>query len=140
MRLAELVATRAGLPAGSGITLDAIWANAEPRRLKALFSALAQVGTPYRYTGNEPGGFDCSGLTSFSWAAAGVKIPRISGDQINAASPRAQAQLLPGDLVWHPGHIMMYVGIGQIIVDSPQTGKTVTVRPWARASRFGSPI
>jgi cell wall-associated NlpC family hydrolase len=140
MRLAELVATRAGLPAGSAATLDASWANADPRRLTAVYSALAQVGTPYRYGANEPGGFDCSGLTSFAWGAAGVKIPRISGDQINAASPRSPEQLLAGDLVWRPGHIMMYVGIGQIVVDSPQTGKLVQVRQWGRTSRYGSPI
>ncbi len=139
-RLAELVVGRIGTAAGTVDALDAAWANTEVRRLVAVYSALAQVGTPYRYSGNEPGGFDCSGLTSFAWAAAGVKLPRTSTDQINAAKPRSPGQLLPGDLVWRPGHIMMYLGIGQLVVDSPQTGKTVRIRDWGRTSRYGSPI
>ena len=137
--------TLAGLVAGrlqklSVDQVDLAWASAEPRRMMALYAALAQVGTNYRYTGNEPGGFDCSGLTSYAWAVAGVKIPRTSTDQINAAIPRSENQLLPGDLVWRPGHIMMYLGVGDFAIDSPQTGKQVRVRQWGRTSRFGSPI
>ncbi len=136
--LATLVAGR--LQKVSADQLDLAWARTEPRRMMALYAALAQVGTNYRYTGNEPGGFDCSGLTSYAWSVAGVKIPRTSTDQISAASPRAATQLLPGDLVWRPGHIMMYLGVGEFVIDSPQTGKQVTVRQWGRTSRYGSPI
>jgi cell wall-associated NlpC family hydrolase len=138
LSVAQLVAGR--YVKANAASLDAVWANTDPRRMVAVLTALSQVGTLYRYSGNEPGGFDCSGLTSYSWSAAGVKLPRISGDQINAASPRSVEQLLPGDLVWRPGHIMMYVGVGDVVVDSPQTGKRVTVRSWGRTSRYGSPI
>jgi peptidoglycan DL-endopeptidase CwlO len=120
--------------------LDRAWANADPRRMITVFAALSQVGTPYRYAGNEPGGFDCSGLTSFAWGVAGVKIPRSSGDQIAAVNARSADALLPGDLVWRPGHIMMYIGVGDLIVDSPQTGKSITIRSWGRTSRYGSPL
>jgi peptidoglycan DL-endopeptidase CwlO len=120
--------------------LDRAWASAEPRRMVAVLAALSQVGTPYRYAGNEPGGFDCSGLTSFAWGVAGVKIPRTSSDQIAAVSPRSADALLPGDLVWRPGHVMMYIGVGDLVVDSPQTGKSITIRSWGRTSRYGSPI
>lgn len=137
--LAVLVSVRAGM-AASAPNLESVWATSDVKRLKAVYSALAQVGTPYRYSGNEPGGFDCSGLTSFAWAAAGIRLPRMSTDQINAASPRSADRLLPGDLVWRPGHVMMYVGIGQLVVDSPQSGKLVMVRTWGRTSRYGSPI
>ena len=137
LALARLVASRVGVPA---VDLDAVWAHTDDRRLVALFTALAQVGTPYRYTGKEPGGFDCSGLTSYSWGQAGVKIPRTSTDQINAAAPRSVGELQPGDLVWRSGHVMMYVGIGEIIVDSPQTGRAADVKKWGRVSRFGSPV
>jgi peptidoglycan DL-endopeptidase CwlO len=136
--LATLVAGR--LQKLSADQLDAAWASADPRRMMAVYAALAQVGTNYRYSGNEPGGFDCSGLTSYAWAVAGVRLPRTSTDQIGAASPRTADRLLPGDLVWRPGHIMMYLGAGEYVIDSPQTGKKVTVRQWGRTSRYGSPV
>ncbi len=136
--VAELVAAR--LSKLDVDQLDRAWSQAEPRRMVAVYAALAQVGTYYRYSGNEPGGFDCSGLTSYAWSVAGVKIPRTSTDQINAASARTTDQLLPGDLVWRPGHIMMFLGAGEFIIDSPQTGKSVTVRQWGHTSRYGSPI
>lgn len=120
--------------------LEAVWLKTDDRRMTAVLTALAQVGTMYRYTGNQPGGFDCSGLTSYAWAQAGVKIPRISGDQIEAARSKSPAELLPGDLIWRPGHIGMYLGLNDFMVHSPQTGKPVAVRTWGKTARFGSPI
>lgn len=136
-QLAQEVATRSGLNAAA---LDAVWARTDERRLTALFTGLAQVGTYYRSGGTDPSGFDCSGFTGYSWSAAGVKLPRSSGDQINAIAPRTQDQLQPGDLVWRSGHIAMYVGMGEIVVDSPQTGRAVGVKQWGKVSRFGSPV
>jgi peptidoglycan DL-endopeptidase CwlO len=137
-RVAQLVASRVkGVAAAD---LDAVWSRTDARRMTAVFAAISQVGTLYRYTGNEPGGFDCSGLTSWSWAQAGVKLPRISTDQINAVPGRPIDQVQPGDLVWRPGHIMMSLGFRDIAVDSPQSGKRVTVRPWGKITRAGSPV
>ncbi len=130
----------ARLPKLSADRLEQAWAAADPRRMITVYAALAQVGTNYRYSGNEPGGFDCSGLTSYAWSVAGIKIPRTSTDQINATGMRGPDQLLPGDLVWRPGHISMYLGAGEFVIDSPQTGKQVHVRQWGRTSRYGSPI
>ena len=120
--------------------LEATWLRTDDRRMTVILTALAQVGTMYRYTGNQPGGFDCSGLTSYSWARAGVKLPRVSGDQISAATPRTPADLGVGDLIWHPGHIGLYLGVNDYMVHSPQTGKAVEVRPWGKAARFGTPL
>lgn len=138
LRLAQLVASR--MKGVSAADLDAVWARTDPRRMTAVFAALSQVGTLYRYTGKEPGGFDCSGLTSWAWAQAGVKLPRISTDQINAAAPRTVEQLQPGDLVWRPGHITMSLGLPNLVVHSPQTGRRVQVNTWGRVVRFGSPV
>ena len=136
--VATIIAARLKVDAAP---LEAAWVRADERRLRAVLTALAQTGTMYRYTGNQPGGFDCSGLTSYAWSQAGVKIPRTSGDQIAWAAPRTQDQLLPGDLVWHPGHVSMYLGVGDLIVNSPQTGKPVEVKRWGSStSRWGSPL
>ena len=108
--------------------LEAVWLRTEPRRMKAILTAMAQVGTRYHYSGNQPGGFDCSGLTSYAWSQAGVKIPRTSTLQYQGLARKSAADLLPGDIVWHPGHVSMYLGVDQAVIDAPQTGKTVEVK------------
>lgn len=115
--------------------LEAVWSRTDSRRMKAILTAMAQVGTRYFYTGNKPGGFDCSGLTSYAWSQAGVKIPRTSSQQFEGLPRKVAGDLLPGDIVWHPGHVSMYLGVDQAVVDAPQTGKTVEVKK-AGASSF----
>jgi NlpC/P60 family len=137
-QVALLVAAR--ISGVSAAELERAWMRSDDRRMTVILTALAQVGTSYRWTGNQPGGFDCSGLTSYSWSRAGVKIPRVSGDQINAATARSEADLQVGDLVYRPGHIGLYLGLPDLMVHSPQTGKTVEVRRMGRRTRFGSPI
>jgi hypothetical protein len=117
-----------------------VWLNTDEQRMRVILVALSQVGTVYRYTGNQPGGFDCSGLTSYAWGRAGVKIPRVSNDQINASVPRSLSTMLPGDLWFRPGHIGLYLGVGDAMVHAPQTGKTVEVKNIGRTTRQGSPI
>jgi cell wall-associated NlpC family hydrolase len=120
--------------------LEAAWLRTDDRRMTVILTALSQVGTSYRYTGNQPGGFDCSGLTSYSWAKAGVKIPRVSADQINAFANKSQADLMVGDLLYRPGHIGLYLGVNDYMVHSPQTGKWVEVKQWGKITRFASPL
>jgi cell wall-associated NlpC family hydrolase len=64
-------------------------------------TALAQVGTPYRFGGNHPQeGLDCSGLTRYAHKAAGLEIPRRAADQRSRARPVAGHKPGPGDLVF----------------------------------------
>ena len=98
--------------------------------------ALAQVGKPYVWGGEGPSGFDCSGLTMQAWKAAGVGLPRVTTDQVNAGTRIGVDELQPGDLLFYdtgapggsPSHVTMYVGGGQM-VNAPRTGQNIRVEP-----------
>ena len=90
----------------------------------AVSTALAQVGKPYQWGAGGPNSFDCSGLTSYAWRAAGVTIPRTSRAQFSGLRNVTRAQLQPGDLVFYNSpisHVAMYVG-GDTIVEASRTG------------------
>ncbi|HQZ34695.1 MAG TPA: NlpC/P60 family protein [Ilumatobacteraceae bacterium] len=97
----------------------------------AVAAAYSQLGVPYvAFRASPSQGFDCSGLTMWAWAQAGVSIPHQSGQQFrsNPQVPKDQAQ--PGDLVFFYSpisHVGMYVGNGMMI-DSPHTGAVVRLR------------
>ncbi len=122
-------------------TLDAAWASTSTARMTVILSALSQIGTPYHWGAEQPDqAFDCSGLTQWSWAQAGVTLSRSAWSQIHTVKRRTQAQLLAGDLVYHYDHISMYLGAGNVVINAPQHGKVVEVRDWRRETRFGSPL
>jgi cell wall-associated NlpC family hydrolase len=125
------------------VELEQRWIDTDPRRLVAVYTALAQVGTPYHYRSMNPGvGFDCSGLTNFAWRAAGVDLPRSSRAQIAAVEKLTMADLQPGDLVYAPGHVVLYLGAGLASVEAPESGKRVRVTDLHPFSwlRFGDPL
>jgi cell wall-associated NlpC family hydrolase len=93
----------------------------------AALAALSQLGVSYRSMASEPGvGFDCSGLTGFAYASAGIEVPRVSGDQMRAADRVDRDDAEVGDLVHYPGHVGMFLG-GNIYIHSPQPGRDVEV-------------
>ena len=101
----------------------------------AVRVALDQVGTPYIWGGEAPGGFDCSGLVQFSYAAAGLALPRVAQDQYDAGPLLApDASLAVGDLLFFGTgptaveHVGIYLGGGRM-VDAPHTGALVRVEP-----------
>lgn len=85
------------------------------------------VGVPYVSGGRDPGGFDCSGFTSYVYAQVGIDLPRTSAEQKNAGTVVSRADAQPGDLIWSPGHISIYAGDGMQI-DAPRPGKTIQFR------------
>lgn len=136
-RVADLVAARATVDPWR---LYQVWSTTGTPRMTAVLTALAQVGKPYRSMSKGPDSFDCSGLVFYSWAKAGLKLGADSESQIRAAKRRGPQQLEPGDLVHHPGHISLYLGLGEAIVHAQQTGLPVKVMDWYRDINFGSPI
>ena len=102
---------------------------------EAIAFAFAQLGSPYVWGGIGPyaAGFDCSGLTSQAWLAAGVAIPRTSEEQWADLPHVALNALRPGDLIIYfsgASHVAMYIGNGMVI-EAPHPGAFVDVEPMA---------
>ena len=75
------------------------------------------LGTPYRWSGSSPGGFDCSGFTRYVYGHFGVSMAHYSGAQFAAYRKVGRGDLQPGDLVFFDGvgHTGIYVGAGRFI-------------------------
>lgn len=120
------------------------WAATPLEHQRAVLTAMTQVGVPYRTnTSIEGVGFDCSGLTAFAWDGAGVEIEHQSSAQIRNAAQLDRSTAKAGDLVQYPGHVMMYLGVGEAIIHSVMTGRTVELDTIsdrrANSVRFGDP-
>ena len=98
------------------------WASA------AFHAAQTQIGKPYSYGATGTAAYDCSGLTSWAYAQAGVTIPRTSQAQANAGTRiYSQSQLKVGDLVLFYSdlhHVGLYAGNGMVL-HAPRTGTNV---------------
>jgi peptidoglycan DL-endopeptidase CwlO len=106
----------------------------------AVAEAKRQLGKPYKFGAVGPDSFDCSGLTQWAWAKAGVSMDHYTGSQYNSFPQVPLDQLQPGDLVFFRadlGHMGMYIGGGQFI-HAPQTGDVVRISPLAGRSIVGA--
>jgi cell wall-associated NlpC family hydrolase len=100
----------------------------------AMNAALSMRGQPYVWGGAAPGGFDCSGLTSWAYKQAGVTLPRSSRAQYGVGRSVSKSELIPGDLLFYGGsassihHVAMYIG-NNMIVHASTTGTPVKTAP-----------
>ncbi len=120
------------------------WAATPLDHQRAVLAAMTQVGVPYRTNSSKAGvGFDCSGLTTYAWSKAGVSLERQSGAQIRNAAGLDRSAAKAGDLVQYPGHVMMYLGVGDAIIHSVMSGRTVELDTIngrrTNSVRFGDP-
>ena len=98
-------------------------AGASPAGQVAVAAALSKLGARYVWGASGPNLFDCSGLTSWAWAQAGVSIPRTSRDQSTMTTVPLD-QLRPGDLVTYyspVSHVAMYIGNGKVVQASTES-------------------
>ncbi|MEY8678324.1 C40 family peptidase [Granulimonas faecalis] len=86
-------------------------------RQAVLDAAYSMIGSDYVYGACDPAGrrFDCSGFTMYCFSKAGISLPHYSESQANRTPKKSVSELLPGDLVWHPGHVGIYAGNGMLI-------------------------
>lgn len=96
------------------------------RRAAAL--SLQFLGRPYVWGGEDPSGFDCSGLVQYVYGRLGLALPRVARDQYHAGVHVPFSQLEPGDLVFFEnlGHVGIYLGRGRF-VHAPHTGTVVQI-------------
>lgn len=146
------------LPAESGYTGTLTFPS--QAAATAAAAGLTQLGVRYSWGGGGPAGpsngirdggvgdsfgdyanpgFDCSGLTEYAWAAAGVFIGGTSNAQYAQVRPQlAWSEALPGDLLFYGStslthHVALYLGVdatGQhLMLEAPRSGLTVRVAP-----------
>jgi cell wall-associated NlpC family hydrolase len=113
------------------------------KRETVIETALGQVGRPYRYGGDSPDGFDCSGLVEYSYAEAGISLPHNTAAQRSVGQHIDLSDARPGDLLFYrfsnsPSalHVAIYLGHGKMI-HAPASGKQVSVihlddTPWPK--------
>jgi cell wall-associated NlpC family hydrolase len=114
----------------------------------ALRAAESRRGLPYVWGASGPASFDCSGLVQWSFAQAGITMPRVAADQARAGVAVPATQLQPGDLLFYhtdptdPGyisHVAIYLGNGWMI-QAPQPGMDVEIVPASFGSQFAGAI
>ncbi|HSG98927.1 MAG TPA: C40 family peptidase, partial [candidate division Zixibacteria bacterium] len=80
-----------------------------------ILSAVQFLGVPYLWGGRSPMGFDCSGLVQIIYGMHGINLPRDSAEQRLVGREVSRGQLAPGDLIYSPGHVVIYMEADRFI-------------------------
>jgi len=113
-----------------------------------LKAAVSRAGLPYVWGAAGPRSFDCSGLVQWSFAQAGVVMPRVAADQARTGPAVPLSQAEPGDLLFYHtdptapdyiSHVAIYLGKG-LMIQAPQPGQDVQIVPVALGSEFAGVV
>lgn len=106
----------------------------------AVRAALSRLGSPYVWGATGPDRFDCSGLTQWSYARAGIHLDRTTYQQIYDGIPVSRSQIRPGDLVFpSAGHVQLAIG-NNLVVEAPHAGATVRISPLGTGVQIRRPL
>jgi cell wall-associated NlpC family hydrolase len=113
----------------------------------AATAALSKQGTPYVWGAKGPDRFDCSGLTQWAWARAGVDLGPDTYSQVTQGVPVAPGDVRAGDLIFPkasfdgrgPGHVQLAISPTEV-VHAPQTGDVVRIAPMPSAYVARRPV
>jgi murein DD-endopeptidase len=97
---------------------------------KAAKTAVSMAGRPYKFKGDSPEGFDCSGLVQYSYLSAGLEVPHGTSALRRVTKPVGLKSIRTGDLLFfnESGKKASHVGIflsGNLFVHAPSTGGKV---------------
>jgi cell wall-associated NlpC family hydrolase len=112
-------------------------------RPRVVAIALHYLGTPYRWAGSSPSGFDCSGFVMYVYGRIGISLPHNSAMLWGVGRSVARNDLQPGDVVFFNGlgHSGIYIGRGRF-VHSPHSGDVVKIsrlaEGWYRTTYYGA--
>jgi cell wall-associated NlpC family hydrolase len=112
------------------------------RAAKVMRTGNSLKGTPYRYGGSTPRGFDCSGFTMYVYRKAGVKLTHSATAQMRKARTISKKSVRKGDLVFFRSgsrayHVGIYAGKGRVL-HSPRPGTSVKVQKiWTKRVSYG---
>jgi cell wall-associated NlpC family hydrolase len=141
LAFAVLAAMSALAPVDEASAASSPAASRQQKVLRAASVALHQIGDPYRYGAAGPGSFDCSGLMKYSYARAGIKLPRTAAAQSHRAHRIAKRNLRRGDLmfftdgggVYHAAMFLKWSRGRAVMVHAPGSGQHVRRdHPWTK--------
>ena len=98
-------------------------------------AAYSRLGCPYKWGAAGPNAFDCSGLVVWCYAKAGKSLPHSSGALASAGTRISISAAQPGDILWRPGHVGIYIGGGKYI-HAPHTGDVVKISSGASSFSY----